>query len=82
MKTKVEKFFENFQFIVLGLLILGQCTVGSNFFIGQYIYLCANTISLTRCFVLRRPVADKVKDACCLGITIGLIIIRTLGIRS
>lgn len=82
MKSKIEKVFENFQFIVLGLLILGQCTVGSNFFVGQFVYLCANAISLTRCFALRRPVADKVKDACCLGITAGLIIIKTIGIRS
>ena len=68
-----NKIFENLQFITLVLLIVGQCVVGSNFYIGQAIYLIANIISTTRNFALDRPMADKIKDLCCLGITIGLI---------
>jgi len=77
--TKFEKFFEVINYFVLILLIVGQCVVGANFLIGQFIYFAANVISVVRCFVLRRPVADKIKDCSCLGITTGLIGIKLLG---
>lgn len=73
-----EKIFENLQFVTLALLIVGQCTVGANFYIGQGVYLLANLISVARCFVLGRPVADKVKDSVCLGVTVGLILFNFL----
>lgn len=73
---------ENLQYFVLVLLILGQCTIGSLFYLGQGIYLTANLISLFRSFALNRPTADKVKDTVCLAVTIGLIIIKILGIKS
>ena len=73
-----NKIFENLQFVVLVGLIIGQCTVGSNFYFGQGIYLVCNVISTTRNFVLNRALADKVKDLCCLGITAGLILFNLL----
>lgn len=76
---KFWKFFETLNYLVLALLIIGQCTVGSNFMIGQSIYLGANLVSVTRTFILKRPMADKVKDCCCLGITCGLLGIKILG---
>lgn len=76
---KLTKFFETLNYLVLMLLILGQCTVGSNFIIGQSVYLGANIIAVTRTFVLKRPMADKVKDCCMLGITCGLLGIKILG---
>lgn len=76
---KLWKFFETLNYLVLALLIIGQCTVGSNFMIGQSIYLGANLVSVTRTFILKRPMADKVKDCCCLGITCGLLGIKILG---
>lgn len=72
-RTMKKAFFENIQFVTLVLLIVAQCVVGSNFYVGQFIYLGANTIASTRDFVLNRSVADKVKDLSCLAITIGLI---------
>ena len=72
------KIFENLQFVTLVLLIVGQCTVGSNFYVGQFIYLGANIVATIRNFVLKRAVADKVKDICCLAITIGLILFNFL----
>lgn len=78
----MTKFFENLQYVTLVLLIIAQCTVGSVFYIGQGLYLGANIVSVVRCFVLDRPLADKVKDLCCLAITIGLIGVKLLGIRS
>lgn len=76
---KIEKIFELLNYLVLALLIIGQCTVGSNYFVGQFVYLSANILAVTRCFVLKRPMADKVKDFCMLGITTGLILIKVLG---
>ena len=76
---KLWKMFETLNYAVLALLIIGQCTVGSNFMVGQSIYLGANLVAVTRTFALKRPVADKIKDCCCLGITCGLIGIKILG---
>ena len=73
---KCEKLFENLQFLVLVGLIVAQCVIGERYLLGQSIYLGCNAISVVRCFVLKRPIADKVKDFACLGITIGLILIR------
>lgn len=78
----MKNFIINLQYFVLICLILGQCTIGSFFYLGQSFYLIANLISLCRCFLLNRPISDKVKDACCLAITTGLIAIKVLGIRS
>ncbi len=69
-----KTIFENLQFVTLVCLIVAQCVVGSNFYIGQFIYLAANIISTVRNFVLERSIADKIKDLCCLGITVGLIL--------
>ena len=79
VRQKVEKGFELANYLVLTLLITAQCTVGSSFYVGQFIYLSANTLAVVRCFILKRPWADKVKDFCMLGITTGLILIKFLG---
>lgn len=75
----MKKFFENLNYIVLMLLIIGQCTIGANWVVGQFVYLSANLISVARCWILKRPMADKVKDCTCLAITLGLLGIRFLG---
>lgn len=77
-----QNVFENLQYVTLVLLILGQCTVGSLFYLGQCFYLVANGISVVRCFVLNRPKADKIKDITCFAITLGLILIKTFAIKS
>lgn len=71
---KAVKFFENLQYAVLAGLIIAQCVIGSDFYIGQFIYLLCNTTSVIRNYVLDRPLADKVKDWCCTGVTIGIIL--------
>lgn len=75
----MNKFFENLNYIVLILLIVGQCTIGANWVVGQCVYLTANVISVSRCWILKRPSADKIKDCACLAITLGLLGIRLLG---
>ena len=79
MKEKVEKIFILANYLVLTLLITAQCVVGSSFYVGQFLYLSANILAVVRCFALHRPMADKVKDFCMLGITTGLLLIKFLG---
>lgn len=71
-----KRAIENLQYFTLIGLILAQSVVGSNFYVGQTIYLIANTVATFRSFALNRPIADKVKDCACLGITIGLILFK------
>lgn len=78
--TKVEKIFKELNYLVLVTLIVGQCVVKADFLIGQFVYLFANILSFIRCFVLKRPVADKIKDGAMLGITCGLVAIVILEI--
>lgn len=68
-----EKLITNAQYLVFVLLILGQVTIGQSYVCGQCIYLIANIISITRCFVLKRPKADKVKDMGCTIVTVGCL---------
>lgn len=70
----MNKFFENLQYVVLAGVIIGQCVVGTNFYLGQFIYLICNLISFVRDFVLDRPNADRIKDCACTAITLGLIL--------
>ena len=72
--TMLTKVFVNLQYLVLVGLLVGQCVVGVNFYIGQFIYLAVNMVAVVRNFILHRPTPDKVKDACCLGVTIGIIL--------
>lgn len=74
----MQKVFENLYFIVIALLVLAQCVIGPHYLFGQGLYLTANIISLIRCYVLERPVADKVKDYLCTALTTGLIFIYIL----
>lgn len=76
--TTFQKVWKELNYLVLISLIVAQCVVKADFLIGQFVYLFANTISFSRCFVLSRPLADKVKDGCMLGITSGLILMVIL----
>ena len=83
-----EREVVKMKMFLLGMLVMYLGTsivtllVGSLFYLGQGFYLAANLISVFRCFALDRPVSDKVKDVVCLAITIGLLAIKALGIKS
>jgi hypothetical protein len=70
--------WKELNYLVLIALITAQCVVKADFLIGQFVYLFANVLAFIRCFILRRPVADKVKDGCMLGITVGLVAMTML----
>lgn len=76
--TKSQMVWKELNYLVLITLITAQCVVKADFLIGQFVYLFANILSFVRCFILRRPVADKIKDGCMLGITVGLVVMTML----
>ena len=78
MTNKTENFFTNLAYLAIALTVIGQCTVGSSFYIGQTAYLIANIVNCTRDVVLKRPRADKIKNFTFLGITIGLMLFNYL----
>lgn len=78
--TRKVKIWENLQLVVLFGTILGQVLVGGLYFVAQSVWLAGNMLSLTRDFVLHRPIADKVKNAGLCGVTVALIILRAAGI--
>lgn len=83
-KTQEKKplkvtIWENMQLLGLTLTIIGQVTVGAWFLVGQGLWLVANLIAVTRNFILKRAMADKIKDITLTGITIGLILLNVFG---
>jgi len=68
----------NMAYISIALTVIGQCVVGSNFYMGQIAYLVANIVNCGRDIILRRPRADKIKNFTFLGITIGLIVLNLI----
>lgn len=70
-----NKTQDNIGYVVMGLLLIGQVTVGWLFMVGQCAYLIGNILNVVRDFKLNRPKADKVKNICFTAITLGLIIL-------
>lgn len=74
----MKKMIINLAYVAIALTVIGQVTVGHNFYIGQVAYLIANIVNCGRDLALGRPRADKIKNFTFLGITIGLIILNLL----
>jgi len=74
-----EKLWENLGYLNLALCLFGQITIGWFFMTAQFAYLIADTIAVVRNFVLRRPLADKVRDIAFWVIAIGIIVIKLFG---
>lgn len=68
----------NLQYVVLSLIMLGQALSVVDVLAGQAAYLACNLVALFRVFALGRPLADKVKDLACLGLTIAILIVKYL----
>lgn len=74
----MKKMIVNLAYVAIALTVIGQVTVGRNFYIGQVAYLIANIVNCGRDLALGRPRADKIKNFTFLGITIGLIVLSLL----
>ena len=75
----MKKFitWENAQYAVLFLTIVGQVLIGVSYFLGQSTWLLANAITVTRNIKLDRPKADKVQGWFMFALTFGLIAANT-----
>lgn len=71
--------WENAQYIVLLGIMLGQAVCAIDLIVGQYVFLVVNIIGIFRVFILERPLADKVKDVACLGLTLTILAVKFLG---
>ena len=71
-----QKFWEIIGYISLVGLIIGQITIGFNFWIGQTAYLISNIIITIRCFAIKQNTSDKIKNIALTAICIGIIIIK------
>lgn len=73
-----SKFWNFIGYSVLALIMLGQALSAANVLWGSLAYLACNVLALWRCFALNRPMADKVKDVACLGLTGTILIVKFL----
>lgn len=79
-KSTREKSWENIAVLCFALTVLGQGLVGGFYLVAQVVWMVANVINLIRDFVLKRPKADKIRDAGLCALTTVLIILRLAGI--
>jgi hypothetical protein len=80
-KIKVSPFWEMIGYISLVGCVLGQMIVGYAYLFAQGIYLICNVLATIRCFAIRQPKADKVKNCVFTAISLGLIIIWVINPR-
>lgn len=76
----MKKFWEFVGYTALVGLIIGQITIGFNFWVGQIAYLVADVFILVRCFAIKQEVSDKVKNIAMTAICVGVMIIKFLGV--
>lgn len=73
---KKNVIWEIMGYIALGLLIVGQVTIGFSFWIGQVAYLVADIIVTIRCFAVKQETSDKVKNIALTAICVGVMIVK------
>lgn len=73
---KKNVIWEIMGYIALGLLIVGQVTIGFSFWIGQIAYLIADIIVTIRCFAVKQETSDKVKNIALTAICVGVMIVK------
>ena len=73
---KKNVMWEIMGYIALGLLIVGQVTIGFSFWIGQIAYLVADIIVTIRCFAVKQETSDKVKNIALTAICVGVMIVK------
>lgn len=82
-KTKKQVVWENLQYCVLGMTIIGQVITNVPLWgvlAAQCVWLVANVIATVRDFILKRPTADKVKNIALTAITIGLVVLGIINL--
>lgn len=70
--------WENAQYLVLFLTVVGQILIGANYYLGQGVWLVSNAITVSRNIKLDRPKADKVQGWFMFALTFGLIVTNAI----
>ena len=73
---KTNKIWEFVGYLTLAGLIIGQITIGFNFWIVQIAYRVSDVIILIRSFAINQPTSDKVKIIAMTAICLGVIIVK------
>ena len=71
-----NKFWELVGYITLAGLIIGQITIGFDFWIGQIAYFITDVIIMIRGFIINQPTSDKVKNVAMTAICLGVCIVK------
>lgn len=79
---KNHAFWEIIGYVALAGTVLGQIVVGYWYLFAQCVFLFCNVSYTIRCFAIKQNNVDKVKNITFTAITIGLIIIRLLGVQT
>jgi hypothetical protein len=66
----MEKVFESMSYVQLAMVVCGQLVMGLNTVLASTLFFLGNCIAVSRCFVLCRPMSDKIKDICLLLISV------------
>ena len=62
--------------MTIARLIIGQITIGFDFWIGQIAYLITDVIIMIRGFIINQPTSDKVKNVAMTAICLGVCIVK------
>lgn len=73
-----SKFWNFIGYAVLAFIMAGQALTVVNVLAGTLCYLTCNILATWRVFALNRPMADKVKDIACFGVTLTILIVKFL----
>lgn len=66
----MEKVFESFGYIQLAMVICGQLIMNITPLGATIFFFIGNCIAVSRVFVLKRPMSDKIKDCSLLLISV------------
>jgi len=72
------KFWNFIGYLVFIFIMAGQALTVVNVLAGTLCYLACNVLATWRVFALNRPLADKIKDLGCMGITVTILIVKFL----
>jgi len=73
-----SKMWNFVGYTVLFFIMAGQALSAVNVLWGSLAYLVCNVLAIWRTFSLRRPMADKVRDVMCFGVTSTILITKFL----
>ena len=66
----MEKLVESLSYVQLAIVVSGQLIMSINPLLATTLFFLGNCVAVGRCFGLKRPMSDKIKDCCMLAISV------------